>query len=87
MSRKKLLEIGIRKTDQKMTREELLNSVKQNLVNREKVDYRLKEIMIKIHHQCKKYGKGEFQENINYYKGANIAGFVKVADAMIAQGI
>ena len=34
-----------------------------------------------------KYGKGEFQENINYYKGANIAGFVKVADAMIAQGI
>ena len=41
MSRKKLLEIGIRKTDQKMTREELLNSVKQNLVNREKVDYPL----------------------------------------------
>jgi len=62
------------------------NSIRQNW-NREKVDYRLKEIMIKIHHQCKKYGKGEFQENINYYKGANIAGFVKVADAMIAQGI
>ena len=62
------------------------NSIRQNW-NREKVDYRLKEIMIKIHHQCKKYGKGEFQENINYYKGANIAGFVKVAEAMLAQGV
>ena len=48
------------------------NSIRQNW-NREKVDYRLKEIMIKIHHQCKKYGKGEFQENINV-KSSNILG-------------
>ena len=62
------------------------NSIRQNW-NREKVNYRLKEIMIKIHQQCKKYGEEPHQRTINYYKGANIAGFVKVADAMIAQGI
>ncbi len=62
------------------------NSIRQNW-HREKVDYRLKEIMVKIHAQCKKYGAEPHQQNINYYKGANIAGFVKVADAMIAQGI
>ena len=62
------------------------NSIRQNW-SREKVDACLKEIMIKIHHQCKEYGQEENKSNINYYKGANIAGFVKVADAMIAQGI
>jgi glutamate dehydrogenase (NADP+) len=62
------------------------NSIRQNW-SREKVDLRLKEIMVKIHHQCKKYGESEYDKNINYYKGANIAGFVKVADAMIAQGV
>ena len=62
------------------------NSIRQNW-NREKVNYRLKEIMIKIHQQCKKYGEEPHQRTINYYKGANIAGLVKVADAMIAQGI
>ncbi|RMG77751.1 MAG: glutamate dehydrogenase, partial [Bacteroidetes bacterium] len=52
---------------------------------RDEVDARLKEIMKNIHEQCVKYGK----ENgyINYVKGANIAGFVKVADAMIDQGV
>lgn len=40
--------------------------------------------MFKIHEQCAKYGQeGEF---INYVKGANIGGFVKVADAMLDQG-
>lgn len=62
------------------------NSIRQNW-SKEKVDNCLKEIMIKIHNQCKQYGTEPQQKNINYYKGANIAGFVKVADAMIAQGI
>jgi len=62
------------------------NSIRQNW-SKEKVDNRLKEIMIKIHDQCKLYGLEPHQNNINYYKGANIAGFVKVANAMIAQGI
>ena len=49
------------------------------------VDQRLHSIMQNIHHACVSYG----QENgrINYVKGANIAGFVKVADAMLAQGV
>ena len=51
---------------------------------REEVDRRLQEIMQNIHKQCLDYGKnGEY---INYVKGANIAGFVKVADAMLAYG-
>jgi glutamate dehydrogenase (NADP+) len=52
---------------------------------REEVDNRLHEIMVKIHESCIKYGKeGRF---CNYVKGANIAGFVKVADAMLDQGL
>jgi glutamate dehydrogenase (NADP+) len=51
----------------------------------EEVDKRLHNIMISIHEQCVKYGKeGGY---INYVNGANIAGFVKVADAMIDQGL
>ncbi len=51
---------------------------------REKVDEELHNIMISIHKTCVKYGKdGDF---INYVKGANIGGFVKVAEAMLAQG-
>ncbi len=60
------------------------NSIRQNW-HREKVDMRLKMIMQNIHAQCKKYGE-DGSENINYFKGANIAGFVKVANALIAQG-
>lgn len=62
------------------------NSIRQNW-SRNKVDSYLKEIMIKIHEQCKTYGAEPYLKNINYYKGANIAGFVKVADAMLAQGV
>ncbi len=52
---------------------------------REEVDRRLHDIMISIHENCVKYGKeGKY---INYVKGANLAGFVKVADAMIDQGL
>lgn len=53
---------------------------------REKIDDKLKLIIRQIHESCVKYGK-EDDGYINYGKGANIAGFVKVADAMIAQGI
>ena len=53
--------------------------------SREEVDNRLKGIMKDIHDSCIQYGKeGDY---VNYVKGANIAGFVKVADAMIAQGV
>jgi len=53
--------------------------------SREEVDEKLHGIMIKIHESCVKYGKeGKF---LNYVKGANVAGFVKVADSMIDQGL
>jgi glutamate dehydrogenase (NADP+) len=52
----------------------------------EVVDDRLKEIMRDIHATCVKYG-AEKDGSINYVKGANIGGFVRVADAMLAQGI
>jgi glutamate dehydrogenase (NADP+) len=52
---------------------------------REEVDKRLHDIMIAIHEQCVKYGKESGQ--VNYVNGANIAGFVKVADAMLSQGL
>lgn len=53
---------------------------------REEVDDRLKGIMEDIHDSCIEYGK-EADGYCNYVKGANIAGFVKVADAMLAQGV
>lgn len=52
----------------------------------EEVDRILKKIMTDIHDSCVKYGKQE-DGYIDYVKGANIAGFVKVADAMLAQGV
>jgi len=53
--------------------------------SREEVDSKLHSIMIAIHEQCVKYGKeGKY---VDYVKGANVAGFVKVADAMLAQGL
>ena len=52
---------------------------------REEVDEKLHSIMVNIHENCVKWGKeGDF---INYVNGANVAGFVKVADAMLAQGV
>jgi glutamate dehydrogenase (NADP+) len=53
---------------------------------REEVDMRLHNIMIDIHKNCVKWGT-EPDGFINYVKGANIGGFVKVADAMMAQGL
>ncbi len=61
------------------------NSLRFNWT-REEVDNKLKEIMCNIHDSCIKYGKEE-DGYIDYVKGANIAGFVKVADAMLAQGV
>jgi glutamate dehydrogenase (NADP+) len=52
---------------------------------REEVDQRLHNIMKSIHAACVKYGTEG--DSVNYVKGANIAGFVKVADAMIDQGV
>ncbi len=52
---------------------------------REEVDRRLREIMSAIHEACVHYGSEE--GFVNYVKGANIAGFVKVADAMLDQGL
>ncbi|HZJ20437.1 MAG TPA: Glu/Leu/Phe/Val dehydrogenase dimerization domain-containing protein, partial [Pricia sp.] len=54
--------------------------------SREEVDDRLKDIMEDIHQSCIEYGM-EGDNYCNYVKGANIAGFVKVADAMLAQGV
>lgn len=51
----------------------------------EEVDKRLRDIMSNIHDACVKYGKEK--SGVNYVKGANIAGFVKVADAMLGLGV
>ena len=53
--------------------------------SREEVDQRLKSIMDNIHAKCVKYGE-QSGGNVNYVQGANLAGFVKVADAMLAYG-
>jgi len=53
--------------------------------SREEIDARLRAIMSNIHGQCVEYGNHD--GNVDYVKGANIAGFVKVADAMLAYGV
>jgi len=60
------------------------NSLRYNWT-REEVDERLQAIMSDIHKSCVAYGHNG--DHVNYEKGANIAGFVKVADAMLAQGV
>ena len=61
------------------------NSLRLNWSS-EEVDEKLKEIMLNIHASCVKYGT-DATGYVDYVKGANIAGFVKVADAMLAQGV
>jgi len=61
------------------------NSMRYNWT-REEVDAKLHQIMKDIHSTCVKWGK-EDDGYIDYFKGANIGGFVKVADAMLAQGL
>jgi len=54
--------------------------------DRQELDSRLRGIMANIHNQCVRYGTDE-NGKVNYLTGANIAGFIKVADAMIAYGV
>ena len=61
------------------------NSLRYNWT-REEVDAKLHQIMDDIHASCVEYGKND-DGTVDYVKGANIAGFVKVADAMLAQGL
>ena len=61
------------------------NSLRYNWT-REEVDAKLHNIMVDIHQACVDYGT-DANGHINYVKGANIAGFVKVADAMLDQGV
>lgn len=61
------------------------NSLRYNWT-REEVDAKLHQIMDDIHASCVEYGKND-DGFVDYVKGANIAGFVKVADAMLAQGL
>lgn len=61
------------------------NSLRMNWTRKE-VDERLQEIMSNIHDKCIEYGS-DGSGYVDYVKGANIAGFVKVADAMLAQGV
>ena len=61
------------------------NSLRYNWT-REEVDEKLKAIMADIHEACVKYGRNDVGV-VDYVKGANIAGFVKVADAMLDQGL
>lgn len=61
------------------------NSLRYNWT-REEVDEKLKQIMADIHSACLKYGTND-DGSVDYVKGANIAGFVKVAGAMLAQGV
>ena len=61
------------------------NSMKLSWMS-EEVDARLHQIMRSIHESCVKYGK-EKDGYINYVKGANVAGFLKVANAMLDQGL
>ena len=61
------------------------NSMKLNW-NKEEVDDRLHSIMVNIHNACVKHGTGK-DGYVDYVKGANIAGFLKVANAMLDQGL
>ena len=61
------------------------NSLRYNWT-REEVDAKLNQIMNDIHESCVKYGTQK-DGTVDYVKGANVAGFVKVADAMLAQGV
>ncbi|HET7775628.1 MAG TPA: glutamate dehydrogenase, partial [Azospira sp.] len=56
--------------------------------SRDEVDQRLHQIMLSIHAACLGHGSGRGHNgSVNYVAGANIAGFAKVADAMLAQGV
>lgn len=64
---------------------ELSQNVIRTSWSHDEVDYRLKDIMKEIHSRCVEHGKSN--DRVNYVNGANIAGFKKVADAMVAYGV
>ncbi|MEE9386717.1 MAG: NADP-specific glutamate dehydrogenase [Nannocystaceae bacterium] len=55
--------------------------------SREEVDHKLQDIMRSIHSSCVRYGEHKGTKYVDYVDGANVAGFIKVADAMLDQGI
>jgi glutamate dehydrogenase (NADP+) len=65
---------------------EMIQNAGHNSWTAEQVDTKLNQIMKDIHDNCIKYGTGA-DGYVNYVKGANIAGFIKVADAMLALGV
>ena len=54
--------------------------------SRDELNRHLREIMLDIHNRCVQYG-ADTDHYVNYLKGANIAGFIKVGDAMLAYGL
>ena len=60
--------------------------IRSNTTVINRLNRQLRDIMADIHGRCERYGR-ESDEYVNYLKGANIAGFVKVADAMLAYGV
>jgi glutamate dehydrogenase (NADP+) len=55
--------------------------------DRDSLDQRLRNIMSDIHERCVEYGKVPGKDEVDYVRGANIGGFIKVADAMVAFGV
>ena len=66
---------------------EMAQSAQRLYWSREQVDAKLLAIMQDIHANCVRYGSNDGKGPVNYVNGANIAGFVKVADAMLQQGV
>ena len=56
-------------------------------MTKEEMQIRLKDIMRDIHNQCVQYGTSRGSKRVDYVTGANIAGFVRTADAMLAHGV
>ena len=72
-----------------LARDEEVLCIKMNQQQKDHASFlqpAIKEIMHEIHERCLKYGR-EPNGHINYEQGANISGFIKVADAMLAQGV
>ena len=64
---------------------EMTQNSQRLMWTREEVDEKLHWVMRNIHENCVKYGKED--SHVNYVTGANVAGFVKIADAMLDQGV
>lgn len=65
---------------------EMTQNAERNSWSFDDVDEKLVNIMKNIHKKCVRFGNSDDGDQINYLKGSNIAGFIKVADAMLAQG-